>query len=47
MIETVEKAYSELVSMGREKEINNSTIVALLEEKLPCYIKKEWIGLVT
>ena len=47
MIETVEKAHSELVSMGRESEINNSTIVALLEEKLPRDIKREWIELVT
>ena len=30
-----------------ESEINNSTVVALFEEKLPRDIKREWIGLVT
>ena len=47
MINTIERAYSELVSMRRESEINNSTLVALLEEKLPRDIRREWVALVT
>ena len=40
MNSVIEKAHSELVAMGQECEINNSTIVALLEEKLPRDIRR-------
>ena len=33
--------------MGLEKEINNSTIVSMIEQKLPAEIEKEWIKIVT
>ena len=47
MINTVEKAHRDLKMMGKEAEINNSTIVSMLEEKLPKEIDAEWIKLIT
>ena len=45
LISTVEKAYRDLQRMTLEHEINNSTIVAMIERKLPSEITKEWIKL--
>ena len=46
-IKVIERAHRDLKSMGLEKEINNSTIVSLIEQKLPAEIEKEWIKIVT
>ena len=46
LINTVEKAYRDLTRMKLEHEINNSTIVAIIEEKLSSEITNEWIKLV-
>ena len=43
MINTVEKAHRDLKGLGLESEINNTTIVSIIEEKLPYEIEKEWI----
>lgn len=47
MINVIERAHRDLKSLGLEKEISNSTIVSMIEEKLPEDIEKEWIKLVT
>ena len=41
MINIVEKAHRHLKMMNKETEINNSTIVSMLEEKLPKEIEVE------
>ena len=33
--------------MGKESEINNSTIVSILEEILPTDIETEWVKMIT
>ena len=45
MINTIEKAHQDLLRLGFEKEINNSTIVSIIEERMPENLKKEWIKL--
>ena len=40
-IKVIEKAHRDLKSMGLEKEINNSTIVSMIEQKLPAELEKE------
>ena len=47
MINNIERAHRDLKSMGLEKEISNSTIVSMIEERLPETIEKEWIKIVT
>ena len=47
MINTIEKAQRDLKLLGRESEISNSTIVSMIEERLPADIENEWIKLVT
>ena len=47
MINIIERAHRDLKSMGLEKEISNSTIVSMIEERLPEAIEKEWIKTVT
>ena len=47
MINTIEKAHQDLLRLGFEKEINNSTIVSIIEERFPDSLKKEWIKLAT
>ena len=47
MIKTIERAHRDLKSLGLEREINNSTIVSMMEQKLLTEIKKEWIKIVT
>ena len=41
LINVVEKAYYDLKALGREKEVSNSAMVALIEEKLPTEIARE------
>ena len=43
LINTIEKAHRDLQYMGKEYEINNSTIIASIEEKLPACIECEWL----
>ena len=43
MIKTVEKAYRDLSRMGRGNEMQNGTIIAMIERKLPEEIRFEWI----
>ena len=47
MIKIIERAHRDLKSMGLKKEISNSTIVSMIEERLPEAIEKEWIQTVT
>ena len=47
MIKTIERAHRDLKSLGLEREINNSTIVSMIEQKLPTETEKEWIKFVT
>ena len=46
-IKVIQRAHKDLKSMGLEKEINNSTIVSTIEQKLPAEIEKQWIKIVT
>ena len=46
-IKVIERAHRDLKSRGLEKEINNSTIISMIEQKLPAQIEKEWIKIVT
>ena len=43
MINVIKKALIDLKSLDLEKEISNSTIVSMIEEKLPEPIEKEYI----
>lgn len=43
MINIVEKAYRDLARMGRESEMQNGTILSLIEKKLPEEMRFEWI----
>ena len=47
MINTIEKAHCDLKRLDLEKEISNSTIVSIIEEKLPEDRQIEWIRIVT
>ena len=47
MINIIERAHRDLKSMGLETEISNSTIVSMIEERLPEAIEKEWIKTMT
>ena len=47
MINIIEKAHQNLLRLGFEKEINDSTIVSIIEERMPDSLKKEWIKLAT
>ena len=42
-IDTIEKASLELKYLGREAEIKNSTIISIIEEKLPDDLRRKWI----
>ena len=46
MIKTVEKAYRDLSRMDRCGEMENGTILSLIEKKLPDEIRCEWIKIV-
>ena len=45
MINVIEKAYGDLKGLGMEIEMNNSTIVSFIEERLPPEIDMEWINI--
>ena len=47
MINTVEKAHRDLQRLGKEHEIDNSTIISMTEEKLPPEIETKWMDLIT
>ena len=47
MINIVENAHRDLQRMGKEHEINNSTIISMIEEKLPTEIESEWVNIIT
>ena len=47
MINILEKAHQDLLRLVFEKDINKSTIVSIIEERMPDSLKKEWIKLVT
>ena len=47
MINTIEKAHRDLLLLGSESEISNSTIVSMIEQKMPKEMKREWIKIVT
>ena len=42
-IDIIEKASLELKYLGREAEIKNSTIISIIEEKLPDDLRRKWI----
>ena len=46
MINTVEKAYRDLVRIGAGTEMSNSYIIAMIEKKLPEEMRKDWVKLV-
>ena len=46
-ISYIERAHRDLKTVGLERETNNSTIVSMIEQKLPTEIEKEWIKIVT
>ena len=43
MIMIVEKANRDLIRLGRESEMHNGTVLAMIEKKLPDEIRFEWI----
>lgn len=43
MIDTVERAYRDLARMGKEAEMKNGTILAMIEKKLPEEIRFDWV----
>ena len=47
MIKTVERCYYDLKSMKREQEMNNTTIISMIEGKMPSEMSNEWIKLIT
>ena len=47
MINLIERAHRDLVLLGLESEISNSTIVSVIEQRMPREIKREWIKVVT
>ena len=46
MINTVEKAYRDLVRIGSEIEMSNSYMISMIEKKLPDQMRMEWIKLI-
>jgi hypothetical protein len=46
MINTVEKAYRDLVQIGSEIEMSNSYMISMIEKKLPDQMRMEWIKLI-
>ena len=47
MIRTIERCSSELKAMKRDGEMNNTTIISMIEEKMPPEMSREWIKIVT
>ena len=46
LINVVEKAHRDLIRLGEESQMDNATIVSMIEQKLPDAIINEWIKLV-
>ena len=46
MIKTVEKAHRDLIRLGQQSQMDNATIVSVIEEKLPEEISNEWIKMI-
>ena len=42
LIDIVEKGYRDLLRVGIEREISNTSTVSIIEEKLPKDIRREW-----
>ena len=47
MIKVIERAHRDLKYLGMEQEISNSTIVSIIEKRLPDEIEREWLKIVT
>ena len=47
MIKVIERCYNELKATKREYEMNNTTIISMIEEKMPEEMSTEWIKLIT
>ena len=47
MIKTIERAYTDLTAMDKTNEMNNTTIIAMIEEKMSKEMYKEWIVIIT
>ena len=47
MITIIERAYRDVSFLFMEQEINNSTIVSFIEQRLPQIIENEWSSIVT
>lgn len=47
MIKIIERCYSELKFMKREAEMNNTTIISMIEEKMSLEMSTEWIKIIT
>ena len=47
MVKVVERAHCDLKRMGKEAEMDNTTIISMLEEKMSDEMANEWIKLVT
>ena len=47
MINLIERAHRDLVLLGLESEISNSTIVSVIKQRMPREIKKGWVKVVT
>ena len=47
MIKTIERCYNELKSTRRETEMNNTTIISMIEEKMSLEMSTEWIKAIT
>ena len=47
MIKMIERCYNELKATGKECEMNNTTIISMIEEKMPLEMSTEWIKLIT
>ena len=46
MINTIEEPHRDLLLLGIDSEISNSTIVSMTEQKMPKEMKREWIKIV-
>ena len=42
LVNTVERSYRDLARIGMQAEISNSTLVELIEERLPHTVKSVW-----
>ena len=47
LIKTVERAHRDLLRMGEEREMQNGTIISMIERKMPDEMRYEWIKLVS